>query len=381
MSLFNKLKKVVKKSLNSAIVLAMYLHISTQTVYFANDIYHSYNPTSIRTEFKNRFGFPIKGWNTEIEAKPKKIKELTDIIKKENKSSNFNITHIRVISDNYFKKNILDQMNDWVSSGFNGYYQSYSDTISINSDANKSVIHHEIKHAKAFEILEQFPHFFEQWETISSEESYLPFVKRIASRFRGLESFIDKKSNLENLVNGFINDYSRVHVHEDIAEICSMAEVNPEHLSSLSIYSKIKAKTMLAEEYNLIPRGFNDYSEIRLDFENCFSDSFQQICPENFNFFLEQSQNYLSTHSNTEYDARICYYRGIIYYYKSIHESNLLNKAIEEFQKAINRPNENVKLYVETFNWLSLCYDIKGDDKSSKFNKTMANIYSRTIDF
>src|SRR3989344_9144141 len=242
-------------------------HSTTQFVYWGNDIINGLNPSEKRVEFKKEFGFPIRGLENDIEEKPVDISDIGIVFYCEQVEKPFDIGSIRIRSDNYLKKSIVQQIDDAIFSNL-CYYTYYG--IVIDDLILKSTISHEIKHAKTFDIIKNNPDFIKNWKELSNDGSgnslYLNNKEQLQV-YMGLEYLVDEDriKEEENRNIGFVTNYARTNVYEDIAELGELAETNVTKFIEWFGYQyepkneKIIAKVKLAQENGIIPKEFSEY--------------------------------------------------------------------------------------------------------------------------
>ncbi len=215
------------------IAVAAYLFIAaTQIPYLANKVYQALHPSAIRQEFQEEFAFPIQGWEEDIEDNPRQISLIAGVLYQERAELPFNLDSFKVQSDQYLKWNLLEQASAivWGGSDKGSYYLN---KITVENKATTSTVRHEIKHAKTKQIAKNHPEFVSRWEALASNEQgqslYGSLLENILGRLYWLENFTPptRFSAQENEKKGFVSNYARTDVLEDIAELGTLAEENP----------------------------------------------------------------------------------------------------------------------------------------------------------
>jgi len=262
-------KKGFRRILNWAgnvLAVTALAHGATQLGFWANDLYHAAFPSKQRAAFKEEFGFPLRGWNADLTREYNKVSNISETVAEEMHSLPFDLASIRIRSDNYLKMPFIDQLGQIITRGNSGYYGL--NRIVLDEGSSYATTHHEIKHAKTFEIARKHPEFLDRWRALSLDENgeslYLNLVEQGCSRFRGLGKFVDeeKLDYKNNEALGFVSNYARTNVYEDIAEVGEEAEMGYSNLvdwlapDDSERNEKLAAKFTLAEEYGIIPKGF-----------------------------------------------------------------------------------------------------------------------------
>ena len=181
-------------------------------------------------------------------------------------------------------------------------------------------IHHEIKHAKTFKVLENHPEFKTEWNQLAvngeGTSLYASALERIFSwiKTRNPKAPVEQ-ARLEE--QGFVSSYAQLNLLEDIAEIGELAETSPE-FSRIELwtqnpdrYSKIISKFKLAEKYGLISSGFLEYVALSQKYRE--ADPEGKISDENkADHFLEESRQFLEKYPFSSYSLPLRLARGNI---------------------------------------------------------------------
>ena len=279
------IKPKIKKIATTISTGILALHLLTQTNHSLNNLYHHFLPDKQRQEFVREFGFPLKGFDSDISGyMGTGLYTIGDVIYKEMLERPFSLSSLSIRSPNYFKESIFDQIGYIITTDNGGYYDPITGAIVVE-DGSPSALHHEIKHRKTFEIDKIHPEFLERWKNLAKrkngESIYKPGLEQICLRFRLLNKLVDNPSNYEeNNRYGFVSDYARTNVYEDIAELCEKVESISIQggLSELFDYSpkthqNLRPKIQLAQEYGLIPREFEDFMVLTLKYRNLHGEN------------------------------------------------------------------------------------------------------------
>ena len=261
---FKKIKQILRPFLLSALLF----HGGTQTYYWLNHFYHWHMPSSKRIEFERRYGFPILGWSEDIEENEANLSLIAEVLEKERKKRSFDLTSIRIKSNNYLKKPLWDQFAELFLSAYPVY--NLKGRAVVESFNLASILHHEIKHVKINDITESHPEFLKKWKELARGDNgeclYLSYTEQVYVSVKGLESLADGKKQdfSKNRRLGFVSNYARKNVYEDIAELCTLAEINPWEFHGWLFGAKgeenerIKGKVQLAQKYRLIRKDFTE---------------------------------------------------------------------------------------------------------------------------
>ena len=326
--MFHKLKTGLKY----AGLALLAVHAMSQVRYSAHDISSQLDPSPLREEFEEEFGFPLLGWEEAIEgeANPRTISHWAEIIHREKAQKSFDLGHLQIGSRAYFQKPFSEQLEGLVTNGFRGRYFHEDNSVTLmhrpsffsESDRYNKTLIHEIKHAKTFAVLKEHPELLSRWKKLSVDEGgdslYLHPVERFFKRLKGFDNFIDKKKlNSEtNEILGFVSNYARTNVYEDIAELCEFAEVSPsvfsKWLNGVDDHNIIRQKVELAQEYGLISPEFFDYVLV--------SDLFLESKGNNGEIsnlgvatqFMQKSEKLLADNPHSIYQAELHNLRGYV---------------------------------------------------------------------
>ncbi len=363
-----KIWKKIKKVSGLALLLTILLHGATNIAYQTNSLYHSINRSEKREKFESQFGFPLLGWNEDVEDE-QSLRIVSKTIELEKITRDFKLESMRIESGNYLKKSFVDQWAEIINMGYEGYY--LRDKIVIK-DITPGTIVHEIKHAKTYDIVEEHPEFLEKWKKLALGENgqilYWTYSEQFFSKIRGLLRLTEKdeENPAENRRLGFVSDYARKNVYEDIAELGESAE----HFPALFVgwffgseeeqSEKIKKKVELLQEYGLIPKEFTDFISLEKKRYDIHNDN--GYIDEEANDFINRSEEFIRQNPKSVYIGEILRHRASILEEQAWMEEgmsgngrNLMESATREYKKSLMRCYKN-PFYVSSLKHLARIY-------------------------
>ncbi len=304
--------KKVKKAAKGLALATVIFHLGTQLRHSANDFYHNAKPSLQREAFKKEFGFPLRGWSSDIEDDPKNISVCAEILNREDVERPFTLDTLRIRSDSYLRKSLLDQIH--ASPFFNEPSGYYFNDIVVVKDVDRNTLHHEIKHAKTFDIIKENKDFLNKWKDLAKDKNgnslYLNVGEQVCYWVNGLENIIskDKLDASANEKLGFVRSYGRNNVFEDIATICEEAESNESKFARWLFDGDqrneiIAKKIALAEEYHLIPAGFSEFVKLKQTEQGCYDD--HCINWNNALEYIKESDGLLEKYPNSVYKGEL----------------------------------------------------------------------------
>ena len=377
----------------------MLVHIGTQIHYTADRVLNELNPSQQRIEFRQEFGFPIRGYREDIENPELRLSNIIQVLNRERAERPFNLTSINVSSSNYLKRPAWHQFFDIVSTGFSAYFNPFTDSIVLER-TDCETITHEIKHTKTFEIIKKHPELLEKWRALSCDSNgnsmYLSIVKGICLRFRCLEKLVDdeNKSDRENERLGFISNYAKTNVYEDIGELCAEASVESTRYqfrdlldeSSKEYSPRIAAKIRLAEEYGLIPEDFSDFIRLGKEYSECWYHGGHGGGyigdKDKAKKYLEASERFLRDNPETIYEIAIRSDRGYMLQrslgYDDTIKKEKLELAIEEYKLGLNAGFKEPFKYLHILRNLAECYSqLRDQEKRALYNDAYEDFIAR----
>ncbi|MDD5650397.1 MAG: hypothetical protein PHF86_08295 [Candidatus Nanoarchaeia archaeon] len=365
-----KINKKFKKILKIATIAGVLVFGRSQINHSLNDLYNYIHPSEIRTDFKKQFGFPIKGWYEDIEGNGKNISKIIQVIETEKQERNFSLNSIRIKTNNKDNQSLWDKLEEKIVNPV-GYY--INNQIVLGENAEENVLHHEIKHAKTFDIMEQNPELLTEWKKLSLDQNgnslYLSNLEQVYTYISGLESLIDerKKVSSENVKLGFIDNYARTNIFEDIAELSELVECKPKELMNL-FYGDNKNETIikkikLAQRYGLIPKDYTNYLELQ------YLISKNKLKTKEY-FVL--TDKFLKENPESIYESQIKLDRAdlLLNEIKKKNSKTKIENAIDEYEYILNSRYKDLVVYPVALQRLESLYQIKG-------NLEMSNLYRK----
>ncbi len=380
-----KPKKIAKTAIKRSLQAVLVFHLGTQAYHTSNDLDHRFCPSPERAAFREEFGFPLDGFKEDIEDNKGALPRLALVLHYERSERALGINSIEVFPENYLKKPLIEQMFHLAGGDDKNHYRPIINDIAMGKYALHSfyAVHHEIKHAKTFSVLEEYPEFKEKWEALARDETgnslYQGRFKEFFSgnsllgRILQMESFSEE----ENSKQGFISNYSRTDFYEDVAELCEEAEsMEPNQLSRL-LYEeqnqKIISKIELAQEYGLISPEFSEfawtnYIYIQLDDEFPLLENTppSEDTIERYNYFLRESGDFLLDNPNSVYSIAVRNLRGKVYEHLSPEFKNGTSKAVEEYKLGLASSVKDYYEYIAILERLSFLYASHGEKEKAE---------------
>ncbi|HLD79762.1 MAG TPA: hypothetical protein VJA18_04325 [Candidatus Nanoarchaeia archaeon] len=282
--------------------------------------------TKQRTVFEREFDFSIQGFPKDVEENEGKVSRIANVVQKEKLEKPFDITAIRISSENYLEKSWFGQLEHIVVSGgeaYSGINYPFVGRIYINNDSvYSSTIHHEIKHAKTDELFFSNPEFEERWLVLTVDEQgeslYLGYTGWVLPKVRGVGKLFPRKEIANYEKSGFVSPYAALGFYEDVAETCEEAEAPSDKFAKWLYAEKnetIIAKVSLAQEYGLIPAEFSEYITLRKSFkEKDLLEEKIEVKKEELDdkvgVLLEESAAFLAQHPDSVYEINLRKRRG-----------------------------------------------------------------------
>lgn len=222
--------RTVTKHLAKAVLV---FHLLTQVGHWSNTAYHRMNPSRMRQQFEQAFHTQLRGWGADIENEPELITAYANIIEREYRTRPFTFNSLVIEPAEYWKQNMAEQLVTIFKTYRMGHYERMWRKIGLSnhlhdSDA-ESVLRHEIKHHKIYDVVEKHPEFEREWKKLVLDEHgqsmYLSKVAQTVSNFRLIHRLVKRNNNEKiNHSLGFISNYARTNFHEDAAELCEYME-------------------------------------------------------------------------------------------------------------------------------------------------------------
>jgi|GEM_PF-5513938 len=375
--IWNATKKIVSVVGSPLFIFSSHF-VATSGAYTLNQVYNEFYPSEIRREFKEKLGFKLGGWEADIDQSS--ITAIYDVMNEEKKITDFDLNGINIESFSYSKKRAMDKVAELVSTAHSGYYDLEKNTISLMRGFSRHTLTHEIKHAKTFEICRKNPEFLKEWEKLALDENgnslYLTRTEQAMSRTKGLSQLVseDKRDSKTNLKLGFISNYARTNVLEDIAVICSDAEENPFSFADLLFGNGdekneiIQKKVELAQKNKLLPQEFSEVVALEKEIKNI-------TWPEGYvvrdsSKFMKESEKFIEKNPESIYLGGIIKDRARIFEEKAMGlienegRKKAFEKAVKEYKKVLVCRFKDRMNYPGALNSLAEIYTLEFKDKS-----------------
>ncbi|MBI1969733.1 hypothetical protein HYS48_03475, partial [Candidatus Woesearchaeota archaeon] len=153
----------------------------------------------------------------------------------------------------------------------------------------------------------------------------------------------------ENERLGFVSDYARTNIHEDIAETGSEIDIDTMGISTTAFYNgninpTVLAKLRVGENYGIIQKGTVAFLELEALYFTTFGErgSFNKKQAEDFLF---ASEAFLQQHPDSVYETTVRSHRGSIFKYYSISHPEKIREAIAEYERCLMVPFKDVVDY------------------------------------
>lgn len=374
-----KIREIGKKARNlgNKLLLALaLLHGATQLNYTANKVADRILPSPQNQAFQKEFGTRLSGYSSKEEGM--ELSKLAEVMQKERIQRPFELSSITIEPESYLQKSLLGQLDQLFFTPSSGLY--CANRIWLGKHERRNVAHHEIKHKKTFEIIDKHPELLIRWSNIAKDEKgkslYDSPVVQVCSRIKGLSSIVkrDDKLNKDNKNLGFVSDYARTNVYEDIAETCSelsdtLFDNMIEMLNSDKKGDKLIAKVKLAQEYSLLPPGIIEYARLKVKERWCWEGRGIRSKADVQEYFKE-SENFLRTNPNSIYESEIRESRAYIMSTSIMNGDYKQSREIaaKEFKLSLNSSYKDVIAYAASLEHLSNIY-------RSKENKPLTQLY------
>lgn len=384
----------IRKSIKYGLLAGALLHAGTQVAYWANNIYHAINPSVYRAKFEEQFGFPLKGWSDDIEGNLQNVSIIANGIERERMSGGLDVASIRIKDENYFKQPMWDQFG---SLFFNPASYCAGKWIVLCDYARRDTLHHECKHAKTWDIDKEHPEFLDRWRDLAKTESgeslYLSIGNQICSRVKGLDFLVNRirETSSENRRLGFVSDYARTNVWEDIAEVGEAAETNPHALSELLFGEEkenaIAKKIALAQAYKLIPAECTEFLELENMYSNC-SGFHGSIDQEKAQSFMKASEEFFRRNPKSVYESELRSNRAYVFLHGMRgwpSPRNTIADAVKEYKKVLTTEYKDGVSYAAAlthlrelyYGWEGYGLEIKDEETSKIFSEAEREYWNR----
>ncbi len=355
------------------------LFLGPTCVYTANNTLNSKFPSIERKEFVEQFNIPLEGYKSDIEREDR-IVLIAQVLNREKFTRDFDLEKIVVRSNNFFKRSLSGQIayfdtsnTEIASTVTRRFIGNRKDILQLEESKPELLIlgaHHEIKHTKTYDIVEENSSFKKKWMDAASEDGNSFYTEDISV----LKKIEITQEELEQ--QGFITLYSKLDRLEDIAELCANAELHPERFYKL-LYEKPNQKFIdkiaLAEEKKLIPPEFSRYVFIREVYNQSFPK--KEFDPSMARRFLEESKQLLGS----IYECDLRERRGMIkLYFAKTNTEFTIEDAVEEHKKGLLAQYKDPHAYAWNLISLEGCHIFLGDYKTADIYKEAKKEYQNT---
>ncbi|MBI5390261.1 hypothetical protein HZB02_02130 [Candidatus Woesearchaeota archaeon] len=297
-------------------------------------------------------------------------------------------------------------MDRLVSGPHDGAWSGLTEAIAFGTKDNvkTSTVYHEIKHAKMDTLLRKNPEFLEKWKQLATDDNgkslYLTSLEKICSRIRSLFVNDQEKKSDENLRLGFMSQYARTDVSEDIAVLCGTVEENPREFIPLLMRKgyaddaglspqnpKIAAKVRLAEQYGLIPQEFTEYlsleemysrsiiSENRVLRKGLDPDEYHELLATSKQF-LEAAQTFVNKYPTSIYYSKVSSLRAFLI--EEMADTPNDKEVISAYRQVLKAPWKDPVEYRRALNVLANLEErAKTADNNPRFWRDAYDQYSQ----
>ncbi len=306
--------KTAKKLFYSALIL----EATVQIIHTGNEIRQNLFPSEYQQETEEMFGFKILNIPNNLDGHD--LTNMTERIMIEKQEKDFELDKIRIIPAHYLEQSFLDHLGDIFTTGYDGYYANK--VVGLQHDFDPQTLTHELKHRKTFEVIAEHPEFLEKWKALAVDEDgnsiYKTGFQQAATYIKILNNFAkeDPLTTSESIELGFMSDYARTNVYEDIAVLCETAEEVRVGLStdfgsmvrddSTKGNILIKKKLELAQEYGLLPEEFSEYMVLKEDQRELYLG---RMCIDGSKVpdYIEKIEDFLERYPESTYKADLTY--------------------------------------------------------------------------
>ena len=301
--------------------------------------------SSLRKEFKNKFGISLEGRISKIEDNPENIMILAFNVYRENLWRPFGLSTIKFQSNYYLDRPLTLFLHRPAS-----FYLHTSGKVLLLDGTGWSfmkTVAHEVKHARTFQTSSRLTKLLKDWDTLSRDENgvslYWPLdiYDRYMSFSRGSlpQRFCDDEKNLSL---GFISQYSRANAIEDIAELTAFLELYPSRVADPIFEHKnerMRRKVELAMEYGIIPKESLDFLCLDHLFMEWIDANREEACTIEDTYF-DKSTEFLTRYTNSIFADAVWTRRAEIFkgYQEKGSGREDIYLAIEEFRNALEAP-------------------------------------------
>jgi hypothetical protein len=346
---WDKIKKGIRNTLLIAGGALVLYHGASQVKYAAKHIEDEMNQSQEKVQFEKATGIKITGHMEKISSQ--ELFNIAEAIKRAGVTDK-ELDKIVMESENYFDKTFIGQLSSTVFSGYDGYFNPLTDNILLQK-GDYALFIHELMHAKTFAV-PKLPQLLRDWSKISVDEKGESLYKTpwnaafpLAWVYSRLRTSKDSTNGVDLDKLGFVSNYSRRDVIEDIAELCTQITLHPESMwEYLKADDKVAKKINLVFKYGIISQIQKDYMELSAqfkeyaDFEDTwnFKGDYYQIRDSLRNSFLDKSEEFIRKHGNSQYTPDAYVLRGLAKAHRVYRGASYSESSEPEFKKALLGP-------------------------------------------
>jgi hypothetical protein len=280
--------------------------------------------------FARAMDVSVIGWSDR-----RKREQLNHVLEEEFSTGDFELSKIKFFNQHHdFSLLVLlhELSMDYVPSTAS----PINNEIRLNQNSDYRTMVHEVKHIKHFAVNKRDSDFMNKWYVVVSDEegntNYLSSAEEFCYRLRDSVPCLDISDKLneeENQHLGFPTNYARVNAYEHIAELGTVAELDPnEILRLVALNPKYKEMLKCMEDAEIIAEGYLDFQLLQQDLQRVkemlrshyhypdyMVDEANRAQDE---FYLDRTQRFIDAHPNSSYVIGLREQRGEIYYNRAI---------------------------------------------------------------
>jgi hypothetical protein len=355
---------------------------------YRNERYHRNHPSAVRRQFKEEFGMELRGFSDDVEGDPESIADLALVLHHEAAERPFTLSHVYIRPEKVDLRYPEEQERIEKKLENGGHYRSDRDEIMLAFDFNRWTVHHEIKHDKATDVLREHSEFEDAWKKLAQDSNgnslYLTneeqklYWKKNADR----SSLEPKQNPLVNRRLGFVSNYARLNMQEDIAELCEAVESDPDCMAGYVLSDEkedanIKGKLLLAAQHQLIPKEFVEYATLHPLYRQCLVGRGLISSPDVIGTYLKESEEFLEAHPASVYATQIHHRRGWIME-QSAGNLTQYREALAEYHDALQTKYKDGTFYVMALGSIADLHGRLGEsDKERLYHDAEKEYYDR----
>ncbi|RME31421.1 hypothetical protein D6789_02860 [Candidatus Woesearchaeota archaeon] len=295
-------------------------HAGTQAVNTCRNILSDLHPNELQRYFKEEYGVSLYGTRQGLEAFQRGefplSSRLIEVLEQESRNPNFTLRSITIEPTTYTDKSIVQQFAELFADDYVGY--AWPRHIVLKPLAQQDTMFHEVKHVESFSIMRQHPEFLERWLALARDEDGNSLYKHppLVNILYNLKFITEEETLLsseELRRKGFISDYARTTVLEDMAELGGEVakrqtdfRLFAEALTTNN-WPRLKGKLLLAAEYGLIPEEFPAFINVYKLHKSAWTCSFRScwLDQENLHQFMETAEAFLNKYPDSIYAPNV----------------------------------------------------------------------------